>query len=96
MTLDDIAARCSTFSGWKLRWEIKDGAVHFWDPKDSGKSRLSISLLFPDSRILRERYGRMWHWAITCEEQEVIARALGYKPALTVPQLCDPFHLDDY
>jgi len=96
MTLDDIAARCSKFSGWDLQWEIEGGAVHFWDPKDSGKSRLSVSLLFPDSPILHDRYGRLWHWAITREEQEVIARALGYKSVPTVLKMADPFTLTDY
>jgi hypothetical protein len=96
MDLNTIAERCSRFSGWDLQWKIEGGRISFWDPKDSGKSRLSLCLMFPDSPILRETYGRMWHWAITREEQAVIARALGYKPAPTVPQMCDPFNLDNY
>lgn len=101
MTLDDIVSRCSKFSGWSLTWEIEDGAedgaLHIFDPKDSGKSRLTVSLVFPDRALLRERYGRLRHWAITREEELVMAKALGYVEHPKVPvKMVDPTTLTDY
>jgi len=74
MTIDDICVRCSKFSGWNLTWETKGGVLSIFDPKDRGKSQLCVSIRIPG--VLHEVYGRLRHWAVTPEEQRVIAALL--------------------
>ena len=79
MTIQDIAARCSKFSGWNLTFRLgKIGslpALEFFDPNDnSGQSRLVVGI---DAHgLLSEVYGRLRHWGIDMEEQRVMRDAL--------------------
>ncbi len=79
MTLDDIVARCSRFSGYELQFELKADCLRIWDPKALGRSQLAV-VLAPGGNSLREAYGRLRHWAITLQEQDVMVRALSRKP----------------
>ena len=73
--VDAIVERCSRYSGWVLQWEIKGTCLDIWDPKDYGKSYLSVSLGVSGCGLY-EVYGRLRHWAITVEEQSVLIRML--------------------
>jgi hypothetical protein len=86
MTLADIAARCSKFSGWNLK-VILDGpavnekhvgnhpVIEFFDPEDrTGQSRLMLHI--DRHGLLGEIYGRTAHWGITLEERQVLRDAL--------------------
>jgi hypothetical protein len=93
--LDVLVARCSRFSGWALQWEMDGDVLHIFDPKDRGRSRLSVCRMFPEdpaSFALRELYGRIRHWAITWEERLVMSEMLGYQPPKPVPLMVNPFY----
>lgn len=81
MTLNDIAARCSKFSGFNLQVKVEAGAVKtvtFFDPEDTTLGSQSRLVLYAGigGLSIRESYGRMSHWAITPEEQQVILQEL--------------------
>ena len=81
MTLNDIAARCSKFSDFNLRVEVENADVKkvvFFDPRDTSIGSQSRLVLYagPCGLGIREAYGRMHHWAITPEEEQVILREL--------------------
>ena len=71
--VDQIVARCSSFSGYNLQWEVANGVLRIEDPQEGGNSTLTLSLTFGD---LREVYGRLRHWAVTVEEQNVLIQLL--------------------
>lgn len=86
MTIQDIAARCSKFSGWNLTVKLCAPStgyhshrfqpmLEFFDPDDSsGQSRMVIGI--SPYNTLTEVYGRMRHWAIDLEEQRVMRDTL--------------------
>jgi hypothetical protein len=94
MTIADITARCSKFSGWNLKF-ILDGpatnvkhagfspVLEFFDPEDrTGQSRMMLHI--DRHGLLAEVYGRMAHWGITPEERQVMRNAIlagGEQPA---------------
>jgi hypothetical protein len=74
MTLNDIIKRCSKYSGWELRWEVKNGTLKIFDPKNVSNSLLSVYIDVHGA--LHEAHGRLRHWAITSDEIEVMERFL--------------------
>jgi hypothetical protein len=85
MTIADITARCSKFSGWNLKAvlsgpatnvkHVGNPALEFFDPEDrTGQSRLMLHI--DRHGLLGEVYGRMAHWGITLEERQVLQEAL--------------------
>jgi hypothetical protein len=90
MTIEDIVARCSTFSGYKLQYELKPDSLRIWDPKAVGRSQLVV-VLGSGGFGLHETYGRLRHWAITRQEQDVMIAAL--TPAGR-PSMADPFSVE--
>jgi len=77
MGIEDIVARCSKFSGWNLTYVVEGSKLSIWDPKDMGKSRLTVCLMWWEgSQVLHEVYGRLRHWAISPEEQMVMVELL--------------------
>lgn len=74
--MDEIVKRCSKFSGYNLQWRVRNG--------EYGKVLIIEDPAKPDSTLvvsatsygLHEVYGRLRHWAITNEEQEVMRKAL--------------------
>jgi hypothetical protein len=77
MTLGTIVARCSSFSGYNLGYEIVGGSdpiIRIEDPAHVGESTCVFGLL--TEHLLSEIYGRKRHWGIDLEEQIVIAQAL--------------------
>ena len=77
MTLDDIVARCSRFSGFNLQWKMDDNQLIIWDPQDQTVGNQSRLVLAIDDLLLpREVYGRLRQWAISPAELEVMARKL--------------------
>jgi hypothetical protein len=77
MTMDQIVARCSKFSGYNLTWKVEDKGhgkvLIIEDPAHAGPSTLALSLT---PGYLYEVYGRLRHWAITADEQKVMIAAL--------------------
>jgi len=73
--MDDLVRRCSKFSGWDLRWEVQDGLLTIWDPKDWGKSALVVGR-HSLSGGLTAYHGRPVHWGITPDEERVILARL--------------------
>lgn len=74
MNLQEIAVRCSKFSGWKLGVSMTQKQIEFRDPNDeTGQSTLILSWR---SYGLYEVYGRMHHWGITAEERDLMWKLL--------------------
>ena len=72
--MEKLLSRCSRFSGFDLRYEVKRGVLTFFDQRN--RPQLAVSLYFPDGAMLREVYGRLRQWAITPSEEAVMARLL--------------------
>ena len=75
MTIDDIVARCSKFSGWKLEYRVEAGPVIRIFQDGTPDATCSFGLISGTS-LLSEVYGRLSHWGIDLEEQVVIAQLL--------------------
>lgn len=76
MTLNDIVARCSKFSGYNLVASINDGVLTIEDKAVGGASWLVLTLGPCDT--LREVYGRLRQWGINGREYEVLVGALKF------------------
>ena len=80
MTIDEVVARCSKYSGFKLEWRIRKCVLEIEEP-GKPQSCLALKLYHPESDVLYEVYGRMRHWGISLEEKTVLAAALREPPA---------------
>ena len=72
LSVDDVVARCSRYSGFNLRWKLVEDQLTIWDPRDYHNSVLIVTP-YRFTGGVREVYGRLWQWAITPEESEVLA-----------------------
>ena len=68
-----LVERCSRFSGWNLTWRRRKGTIELFDPADWGKSAVVVCAR---GLVLYEAYGRLRHWGVTAQEQEMLLRAL--------------------
>lgn len=101
MDIKDVIARCSRFSGLALvhREEVMGGVrcLTIGDPSHGSKYDLTLSVGV-GGRHLREVYGRMRHWEITKEEQDVLLRFLSPTPVVAQevppPRWCNPLDID--
>jgi hypothetical protein len=73
--MDALVARCSRYSGFNLEWSMKGEVLTIEDKAKGGQSRLSVTP-FLSGNALREVYGRLHHWAVTVEEQNLMLEAI--------------------
>jgi hypothetical protein len=98
MDVKDVVARCCQRTGLKLkeRIEVLGGVrcLTIGDPSHGSKYDLTLSVGV-GGRHLREVYGRMRHWGITREEQDVLLHFLSPTPVVAqeVPPP-NPFDID--
>ena len=74
--LNELVARCSKYSGFNLVATLENGPkLTIADPNNFHLSALVLTLGV-GGLFVHEAYGRMHHWAITREEQEILRQVL--------------------
>lgn len=77
MNMDDVVARCSKFSGYKLTWRIEKRKIGLWLLiEEPGKPDSTLIVCPTTEGFLHEVYARLRQWGITAEEQETMKAAL--------------------
>jgi hypothetical protein len=80
MTLQDVVDRCSRFSGYRLEYRFEeshgDRLLVIEDPSVGPHSSLVVKIHPACDLVLYEVYGRLRHWGVTLDEEEVMRAAL--------------------